>query len=121
MNPVVEYSAMTMRRDAIFKAIQNGSEVEGCVFHRVPMAATLYRRLSTVAGFVQLHDVRILPGIFGLVVQMTPRFHGEAKQVLMAALSSEYLHPKIAIAVDEDVDVYKDWEIHCSQAPHVHP
>ncbi len=110
-NPIVEYTAMTMRRDAIFKAIQNGSEVEGCIFHRIPMAATLYRRLSSVAGFVQIHNVRILPGIFGVVVQMTPRYQGEAKQVLMAALSSEYLHPKIAIAVDEDVDIYQDWEI----------
>ncbi len=120
-NPVIEYTAMTMRREAIFKAIQNGSEVEGCVFHRVPMAATLYRRLSSVAGFVQLHDVRILPGILGLVVQMTPRFHGEAKQVLLAALASEYLHPKIAIAVDEDVDIYQDWEILWSLTTRVDP
>ncbi len=120
-NPVIEYSAMTMRHDAIFKAIQNGSEVEGCVFHRVPMAAALFRRLSSVGGFVQLHNVRILPGIFSVVVQMTPRFDGEAKQVLMAALSGEYLHPKIAIAVDDDVDIYQDWEILWSLTTRVDP
>ena len=85
------------------------------------MAATLFRRLSSVAGYVQLHDVRILPGIFGVVVQMTPRFHGEAKQVLMSVLSSEYLHPKIAIAVDDDVDIYKDWEILWSLTTRVDP
>lgn len=120
-NPVIEYTALTMRRDAIFKAIQNGSEVEGCVFHRVPMAATLFRRLSSVAGFVDLRNVRVLPGIFGVVVQMVPRFDGEAKQVLMAALSGEYLHPKIAIAVDEDVDIYSDWEILWSLTTRVDP
>lgn len=120
-NPVIEYSALTRRRDAIFKAIQNGSEVEGCVFHRVPFAATLFRRLKDVGGYVELRNVRILPGIFGVVVQMVPRFYGEAKQVLMAALASEYLHPKIAIAVDEDVDIYSDWEILWSLTTRVDP
>lgn len=120
-NPVIEYTALTMRHDAIFKAIQNGSEVEGCVFHRVPMAAALYRRLASVAGYVDLRNVRILPGIFGVVVQIVPRFEGEAAQVLMAALSGEYLHPKIAIAVDEDVDIYSDWEILWSLTTRVDP
>ena len=42
-NPVVEYQCMTRRRDAIFKNLQNGSEMEGCVFHKVPMCATIAR------------------------------------------------------------------------------
>ena len=41
---------------------------------------------------------------------MTPRFYGEAKNVLMAALS-EYHHPKIAIAVDADVDIFNHSEL----------
>jgi 2,5-furandicarboxylate decarboxylase 1 len=49
-NPVAEFHALTRRHDAIFKAAQNGSEVEGCVFHKIPMAATLYRRLRTIGG-----------------------------------------------------------------------
>src|SRR5206468_7557263 len=78
LNPVIEYTAMTRRHDAIYKAIQNGSEVEGCVYHKVPMAATLFRRLQTVGGFVELKNVRVIPGVLGVVVQMTPRFWGEA-------------------------------------------
>jgi 2,5-furandicarboxylate decarboxylase 1 len=120
-NPVVEYTAITRRHDAIYKAIQNGSEVEGCVFHKVPMAATLFRRLQNVGGFVDLKNVRTMPGILGVVVQMTPRFHGEARQVLMAALSGEYLHQKIAIAVDDDVNIYNDWEILWSLTTRVDP
>jgi 2,5-furandicarboxylate decarboxylase 1 len=110
-NPIVEFQAMTMRRDAIFKAIQNGSEVEGCVYHKVPMAATIYRRLKNVAGFVDLKNVMMLPGIFSVVVQLTQRLRGEAKQVLLGALASEYLHPKVAIAVDEDVNIFNPAEI----------
>jgi 2,5-furandicarboxylate decarboxylase 1 len=110
-NPVVELQAMTMRGDPIFKAIQNGSEVEGCVYHKVPMAATIYRRLRNVGGFVDIRNVMILPGIFSVVVQLSQRFRGEARQVLMGALASEYLHPKVAIAVDEDVNIWNPAEI----------
>jgi 2,5-furandicarboxylate decarboxylase 1 len=110
-NPVVEYTALTRREDAIFKALQNGSEMEGCVFHKVPMSAMVYRRLRDVGGQANIHNVVILPGIFALVVQMTQRYYGEAKNVLMAALSGEYQHPKIAIAVDRDVDVFNPSEV----------
>jgi 2,5-furandicarboxylate decarboxylase 1 len=120
-NPVVEFQAMTMRRDAIFKAIQNGSEVEGCVYHKVPMAATIYRRLKSIAGFVDLKNVMMLPGIFSVVVQLTQRLHGEAKQLLLGALASEYLHPKVAIAVDEDVNIWNPADILWAVSTRVDP
>jgi len=110
-NPVVEYTCMTRRKDAIWKSLQNGSEMEGCVFHKVPMSAAIYRRLKDVGGGPNLHNVLVLPGIFGVVVQMTPRAYGEAKNLLMAALSSEYQHPKVAIAVDADVDIFNSAEL----------
>ncbi|HLE67093.1 MAG TPA: UbiD family decarboxylase [Burkholderiales bacterium] len=120
-NPVVEYQFMTRRRDAIFKNLQNGSEMEGCVFHKIPMCATIYRRLKDVGGGPNLHNVVALPGIFGVVVQMTQRYYGEAKNLLMAALSSEYHHPKIAIAVDADVDIFNHSEVLWALATRVNP
>jgi len=120
-NPIVEYQHMTRRRDAIFKNLQNGSEMEGCVFHKVPMSATIFRRLKDVGGGPNLHNVMMLPGVFGVVVQMTPRFYGEAKNLLMAALSSEYQHPKIAIAVDADVDIFNHSELLWALATRVNP
>ena len=45
-NPIVEYQCMTRRHDAIFKNLQNGSEMEGCVFHKIPMSAAIFRRLQ---------------------------------------------------------------------------
>jgi 2,5-furandicarboxylate decarboxylase 1 len=120
-NPIVQYQHMTRRRDAIFKNLQNGSEMEGCVFHKVPMSATIFRRLKDVGGGPNLHNVMMLPGVFGVVVQMTPRFYGEAKNLLMAALSSEYQHPKIAIAVDADVDIFNHSELLWALATRVNP
>jgi len=106
-NPVVLIKAITMRKDAIYKAIQNGANTEGCLYHRVPMSAALFQDLQNVTGHIDLKDVYCHWGtVFGVVIQMTPRFHGEAKNVLLAALSSVYLHQKFAIAVDEDVNIY---------------
>ena len=120
-NPVVEYQCLTRRHDAIFKNLQNGSEMEGCVFHKIPMSATIYRRLKDVGGGPNLHNVMVLPGIFGLVVQMTQRTYGEAKNLLLAALSSQYQHPKIAIAVDADVDIFNPSELLWALSTRVNP
>jgi len=120
-NPIVEYQFMTRRHDAIFKNLQNGSEMEGCVFHKIPMSAAIFRRLKNVGGGPNIHNVMALPGIFGLVVQMTPRAYGEAKNVLLAALSSEYQHPKIAIAVDADVDMFNPSELLWALSTRVNP
>jgi UbiD family decarboxylase len=70
---------------------------------------------------VDLKNVLILPGIFALVVQMTPRYVGEARNVLMSALASEYHHPKVAIAVDEDVDIFNPTELLWALATRVNP
>jgi 2,5-furandicarboxylate decarboxylase 1 len=120
-NPIVEYQYMTRRHDAIFKNLQNGSEMEGCVFHKIPMSAAIYRRLKDVGGGADLHNVMALPGIFGLVVQMTARTYGDAKNVLMAALSSPYQHPKIAMAVDSDVDIFNPAELLWAFSTRVNP
>ncbi|HXG51388.1 MAG TPA: UbiD family decarboxylase [candidate division Zixibacteria bacterium] len=121
MNPIVNVKAVTMRRDAIFKAVQNGTEVEGCVYHKVPMSGQILRRIRTVGGFTEVKNVLVLPGIFGVVVQMNPRYYGEAKNVLMAVLSGEYQHPKVAIAVDEDVDIFNYAEILWAISTRVNP
>jgi len=120
-NPIVEYQHMTRRHDAIFKNLQNGSEMEGCVFHKIPMSAAIFRRLKDVGGGPNLHNVMVQPGVFGIVVQMTPRAYGEAKNLLLAALSSPYQHPKIAMAVDEDVDIFNPAELMWALSTRVDP
>lgn len=120
-NPIVNIKAVTMRHDAIFKNVQNGAEVEGCVYHKVPMSAQILRRARTVGGFADVKNVLALPGIFGVVVQMTPRYYGEAKNVLLSVLSSEYQHPKVVIAVDEDVDIFNYADVLWALSTRVNP
>jgi len=111
MNPVIRVDRVIMRKEPIYKQIQNGSEVEGCIYHKIPMSTAIYERLQTVGGFTDLVNVMIQPGIFAAVVQLKQRFRGEAKNVLMGALSSQYLHPKVVIAVDEDVDIFNPADV----------
>jgi len=121
MNPIIRIDRMMMRKDAIYKEIQNGSEVEGCTYHKVPMAAGIYDRLKTVGGYTDLVNVLILPGILGAVIQLKQRFKGEAKNLLLGALSTQYLHPKVVIAVDEDVDIFNPAEILWAVTTRVNP
>lgn len=111
-NPVINIKAITMRKDAIFKTLQHAPPQEGVLYATVPMSAALLRDLRNVGGYVDLKDVYCHWGsLFGVVVKMTPRFYGEAKHVLLAALSSTYLHQKIAVAVDDDVDIYDPQDV----------
>jgi 2,5-furandicarboxylate decarboxylase 1 len=107
-NPLIEVTAITMRKDAIYYALQGGRPVsESQVLDGMPMEVVLFERLRNVAGHVDLHDVVAVPSAGGshiLIIKMTPKQPGQVRNVLMAALSSEYIHNKIAIAVDDDVN-----------------
>ena len=121
-NPVINIKAVTMRKDAIFKTLQHAPPQEGVMYVTVPMAAALFRDLRNVGGHTDLKDVYCYWGSpFGVVIKMTPRLYGEAKHVLMAALSSTYIHQKIAVAVDDDVDIYDPQDVAWSITTRVDP
>jgi 4-hydroxy-3-polyprenylbenzoate decarboxylase/2,5-furandicarboxylate decarboxylase 1 len=89
----------------------------------LPMEATLYNRLRDVHGFSDVHEVYIPTWVtmFIVFIQMTPRWDGQARDVLLAALSSPNLHPKIVIAVDQDVDLHNPQDIFWAMANRVNP
>jgi 2,5-furandicarboxylate decarboxylase 1 len=120
--PIVIVKAITMRKGAIYKAVQSAALTESIFYNGLPMAVAIFRDLRNVAGYVDLKDVSCNWGsTFNVVVQMTPKFYGEAKHVLLAALSSLYPHQKIAIAVDEDVDIYDPQDVAWAIATRVNP
>lgn len=121
--PVFEVTAITRRKDAIFRHMQATRFTDHQPLVSVPMEASLYRRLREIHGASEVHDVSIPPWVtmFTVFVQMTPRWDGQARDVLLGVLASPYLHPKIAIAVDEDVDIYNPWEIFWALSNRVNP
>ena len=78
--------------------------------------------LRNVEGGLDLRDVRCVTaaGLMMLVLKLRPRVEGQAKTALMAALSGPYLHPKIAIAVDEDIDAADLRQVMWSMTTRVH-
>ncbi len=121
-NPIINVKAITMRKDAIFKTIQHAPPDGGTIYTRVSMGAMLFRDLKNTGGYADLRDVYCNWGsTFGVVIKMIPKFYGEVKPVLIAALSSTYLHPKVAIAVDEDVDIYDPQDVAWAITTRVNP
>jgi 2,5-furandicarboxylate decarboxylase 1 len=120
--PVAIVKGISMRKDAIYKAVQSGALTESIFYNGLPMAVAIYRDLKNVGGYADIKSVSSnWGGTFCVVVQMTPRFYGEAKHVLLAAMSSLYHHQKIAIAVDEDIDIYDPQDVAWAIATRVNP
>jgi UbiD family decarboxylase len=100
--------AITHRKDPIFYAMQCGlppSEAHSLICTTIEMK--LWEHLRGIdGGELDLMDVRCIGAVSPLmvVVQLRQAHPGQARSALLAALSSPYLHPKFAVAVDEDID-----------------
>lgn len=106
--PLFRVKAITRRKDPIFYAMQCGlppSDAHSIVCTTIEMR--LWQHLKSVAGGLDLIDLRCIAGMSPMmvVVKLRQRFAGQARAALLAVLSSPYLHPKIAVAVDEDIDI----------------
>jgi len=124
-NPFIRVTAVTRRKDAIYYALQGGKPIASSqILDALPQEVVIFERIKDVGGFVDLKDVVCLPCAGGshiVVVQFTPKIQGEPKDVLMAALSTPYIHQKIAIAVDDDVDPHNEKELFWSLSTRVNP
>lgn len=124
-NPYMVVTAITRRHDAIYYALQGGKPIASSqILDGLPMEVVIYERVKDVGGFVNIHDVNAIPCAGGshiIVVQITPKIQGEARDVALAILSSPYIHPKIAIVVDDDVDIHNEKEIIWSLSTRVNP
>lgn len=124
-NPFIIVTAISRRKDAIYYALQGGKPIASSqILDALPQEVVIFDRIKDVGGFVDLKDVVCLPCAGGshiIVVQFTPKIQGEPKDVLMAALSTPYIHQKIAIAVDDDVDPHDEKELFWSLSTRVNP
>jgi len=129
--PVFTTTAITHRRDPIFRHMQATWFTDHQPLITLPMEATYYNRLRETHGNTNVIDVFVPPWAsqFLMIVQVEARWDGQVNDMLMAALSGPNLHVKTVIAVDEDVDLYNAedvlWAVatRCDPARHVsiHP
>ena len=104
---VFKLKAITRRKDAIFYALHCGFPVTDTQSTTgLGIEVATMEHLRKVDGGMDLLDLRCLTisGLMMLVLKMRPKAEGQAKVALMAALSGPYQQPKVAIAVDDDID-----------------
>lgn len=119
---VFRLKAITRRKNPIYYALHCGfpvTDTQSTTALGIDIATK--NHLERVDGGFDLLDVRTLTisGLFTVVVKMRPKAAGQAKTVLMAALSGPYQQPKMAIAVDEDIDTSDLRQIMWSMATRV--
>ena len=111
--PVFQITGITHRKDPIFRHMQATWFTDHQPLITLPMEATYYNRLKDTHGNTNIRDVFVPPWAsqFMMIVQMEARWDGQVRDTLMSALSGPNLHVKVAIAVDEDVDIYNAEEV----------
>ncbi|PPR09118.1 MAG: Phenolic acid decarboxylase subunit C [Alphaproteobacteria bacterium MarineAlpha11_Bin1] len=120
---IFKVKAITHRKDPMFYAMQCGAPMTDTQSITGTCIETVITdHLKNVEGGLDLLDVRCLgiSGLMAIVLKLRPRVEGQAKTALMSALSSPYLHPKIAIAVDDDIDASDLRQIFWSMTTRVH-
>lgn len=122
LNQVFEVTAITMRSDAIYRNIQATEFTEHQRLNMIPLEAEIYNRIKNLPG-LEVHDVYAPPwgSQWLVIIQVTAHYEGQVKDALMGALSSSYLHPKIAIAIDRDVEFENPAEVIWAVSTRVNP
>src|SRR5262249_46543006 len=111
LKPVARITAITHRRNPIFQGLLTGKPVtENHILKQIPFEASFLRALKRQFPTVEAVSVRASAGVsFYAVISMQPRFAGEARQVILAAMASN-IRPKWTIVVDPDIDVHSSSE-----------
>ena len=120
---VFRLKAITRRQDPIYYALHCGfppTDTQSTTGLGIEIA--MLEHLRGVDGGLDLIDVRCLTvsGLMALVIKLRPRAEGQAKVALMAALSGPYQQPKLAIAVDDDIDASDLRQVIWSMTTRVH-
>jgi 2,5-furandicarboxylate decarboxylase 1 len=107
---VIEVTAVTQRRDALFHTIVGGG-LEHLLLGGIPREATLLAHLRR--SFPNVRDVHLSRGgvcRYHLHVQIAKRQEGEAKNIMLGAFAGHY-DVKHVTVVDEDVDIHNPAEV----------
>jgi 4-hydroxy-3-polyprenylbenzoate decarboxylase/2,5-furandicarboxylate decarboxylase 1 len=120
--PVARVTAITHRKQPIFQGLLTGKPVtENHILKQVPFEASFYRTLQRQFPTIKAVSVRASAGVsFYVVIAMEPRFAGEARQVILAAMASN-IRPKWTIIVDPDIDVHSSTDVEWAMAFRVQP
>lgn len=108
--PVFEVTAITMRRDPIYRNHMMTPFTDHQELPRLWQEAILFDRIRGMG--VGLKDIAYLQagGALLLVLQLEPTQAGQAKDAILSALGT-FVNNKIVVAVDPDIDLRADRDV----------
>ncbi|MBI2875133.1 MAG: UbiD family decarboxylase [Firmicutes bacterium] len=111
-SPVLEITAVTMRRDAIWQAGLTGPPItENHVLKELPGEASMYHDLKQL--FPEVRAVHLSASgcsRFTAYISAKIRYRHQSRCILTTALGCS-AKPKIVILCDEDVDIYDETQV----------
>ena len=122
LKPIGRITAITHRRNPIFQGLLTGKPVtENHILKQIPFEASFLKSLKAQFPTIESVSVRASAGVsFYVVIAMAPRFAGEARQAILAAMASN-IRPKWVIVVEPDIDVHNSAEVEWAMAFRVQP
>ncbi|GGC92823.1 hypothetical protein GCM10010994_58290 [Chelatococcus reniformis] len=122
LKPTATVTAITHRKDGIFQGLLTGKPItENHVLKQIPFETSVLQQLQ--AQFPSISDISINSsgGVqVYIVLAMTPRYEGEAKQAILATMACN-LHPKWVIVVEPDIDIRNSAEVEWAMSFRVKP
>lgn len=122
LKPLARITAITHRKNAIFQGLLTGKPVtENHILKQIPFEASFLKTLKRQFPTIESVSVRASAGVsFYVVISMNQRFAGEARQVILSAMSSN-IRPKWTVIVDPDIDVHSSAEVEWAMAFRTQP
>lgn len=118
--PVFEVTAITMRRDAIYRNHLMTPFTDHQELPRLWQEAILFDRIRAMG--VPIREIAYVNGggALFLVMQIEPTQEGQAKDALLTAMGT-FVNNKIVVAVDPDIDIFDYRDIVYALATRVDP
>lgn len=120
--PVVRPTAITHRNGAYFQALLTGRPTtENHILKQLSFEASFFDMMRQQFPTVEKVAIPASGGVyFRVVIAMRPRFAGEARSAILAAMGSN-LRPKQVVVVDPDIDVHDPEQVEWAMAFRTQP
>ena len=120
--PVIEVTAVTHRENPVFHAGLSGMPMSDNHFlKQLPNEVTVYGELKQ--KFPEVREVHFPASgccEYTCYVSLTPRYRGQPRNVILASLGSAK-RPKMTVVVDEDIDIYDEFQMNWAITTRVQP
>lgn len=119
--PVFEITAITMRKDPIYRHHQCTPFTDHQEMPRIFHEAIIYERLRGMG--LNVHDVHFPQGggALSVVIQVEPVYDGQVTDALLQVMGSPWINTKMVIAVDPDINIYDYRDVHYAMVTRMNP